>query len=240
MKHLEKDARKKGIGYDCMPGEENMKLRSAEDIPSFGIAILPIIFIIGFCFIAVLAFGIDSSQAVIYASLLGALLIYVTCKKYIHEPDKCKMIGDQISFMMPIVIGTSIVVGFATVVANTEIYTAVMDGIMNMNMNPYVIVVIGTTLICILCADCLGGSSSFLAMMGERLLGMGANAEAVHRLTSITSTAFDSMPHNGSVCMILMCYGYEHKEGYKYLMVSNIVIPMIMSLVSLVVAFIAY
>ena len=77
-------------------------------------------------------------------------------------------------------------------------------------------------------------------MMGERLLGMGANAEAVHRLTSITSTAFDSMPHNGSVCMILMCYGYEHKEGYKYLMVSNIVIPMIMSLVSLVVAFIAY
>lgn len=240
VKYLEKDARKRGIGYDFMPGEENMKLRSEEDSPSFGIAILPIVFIIGFCFIAVLAFGIDSSQAVIYASLLGALLIFVTCRKYIHEPDKFKMIGNQISFMMPIVIGTSIVVGFATVVANTEIYAAVMEGIMNMNMNPYVIVVVGTTLVCILCADCLGGSSSFLAMMGERLLGMGANAEAVHRLTSITSTAFDSMPHNGSICMILMCYGYEHKEGYKYLMISNIAIPMIMAMVSLVVALVAY
>ena len=69
---------------------------------------------------------------------------------------------------------------------------------------------------------------------------MGANPAAVHRLTSITSIAFDSMPHNGSMCMILMCYGYEHKDGYKYLMISNIAIPMIMSLVAMVVAVVAY
>ena len=48
------------------------------------------------------------------------------------------------------------------------------------------------------------------------------------------------MPHNGSICMILMCYGYEHKEGYKYLMISNIAIPMVMSIVSMIVAMIAY
>ena len=76
--------------------------------------------------------------------------------------------------------------------------------------------------------------------MGERILAMGADPSAVHRLTSITSTAFDSMPHNGSMCMILMCYGYEHKEGYKYLIISNIAIPLVMSVVSLIVAIVAY
>lgn len=240
VKWLVKDAKKKGRHYDPMPGEENMGLRAKDDCPPFAIAILPIVFILAFCFIAVLGFGMNSSQAVVYASLLGALLMLVTCKKYIHEENKYKMIGDQISFMMPIVIGTSIVVGFATVVANTAVYGAVMDAIMGMNMNPYVITVIGTTIVCILCADCLGGSSSFLAMMGEKLLAMGADPSAIHRLTSITSTAFDSMPHNGSMCMILLCYGYEHKDGYKYLMISNIVIPMIMSIVALVIAMIAY
>lgn len=237
---LVKDAKAKGRGYDPMPGEENMKLRDENDVPPFAIAILPIVFIIAFCFIAVLAFHMDSSQAVIYASLLGALIMLVTCRKYIHEENKFKMLGDQISFMMPIVIGTSIVVGFASVVANTEIYNAVVGWIMNVNMNPYVLVVIGTTLLCILCADCLGGSSAFLALMGQKILGMGASADAVHRLTSITSTAFDSMPHNGSMCMILMCYGYEHKDGYKYLVISNIAIPLVMSIVAMIVAIVAY
>lgn len=237
---LVKDAKAKGRGYDPMPGEDNMQLRGEDDIPPFAIAILPIVFIIAFCFIAVLAFRMDSSQAVIYASLLGALLMLVTCRKYIHHENKFKMLGDTISFMMPIVIGTSIVVGFATVVSATPVYEAVIGWIMSLNMNPYILVVIGTTLICILCADCLGGSSSFLALLGEKILGMGASADAVHRLTSITSTAFDSMPHNGSMCMILMCYGYEHKDGYKYLLISNIAIPMIMSVVAMIVAIIAY
>ena len=238
--HLGLAAKKKGWGYDPMPGEDKMQLRAEDDVPPFGIAILPIVFIIAFCFIAVLGFGMNSSQAVIYASLLGAALMLVTCRKYIHTESKYKMIADQISFMMPIVIGTSIVVGFAAVVANTEVYNAVVGWIMSARMNPYVLVVVGTTLLCILCADCLGGSSSFLALMGDKILAMGARADAVHRLTSITSTAFDSMPHNGSMCMILMCYGYEHKQGYKYLMISNIAIPLVMSIVSLIVAVIAY
>ena len=237
---LVKDAKAQGRGYDPMPGEADMNLRSEDDTPSFFVSILPIVFIIAFCFIAVLGFGMDSSQAVIYASLLGALLMLVTCRNYIHEKNKFVLVGNSISFMMPIVIGTSIVVGFASVVANTEVYNAVVAWIMGLDMNPYVLVVIGTTPMCILCADCLGGSSSFLALMSERILAMGADPAAVHRLTSITSTAFDSMPHNGSICMILMCYGYEHKEGYKYLMISNIAIPMVMSIVSMIVAMIAY
>ena len=48
------------------------------------------------------------------------------------------------------------------------------------------------------------------------------------------------MPHNGSIMMILMCYGYEHKDGYKYLLVSNIAIPMAMTILGMIIAMIVY
>lgn len=238
IRWLVKDAKSKGRGYDPMKGEVG-EIRSDEDTSSFAVAIFPVIFIIAFCFIAVLGFGMQSNQAVVYAAILGSVIILITCRKYIYG-DKFEIIQNTVTPMLPAIIGTPIVVGFATVVANTAVYEAVVGWVMNLNVNPYVLVLIGTTILCILCADCLGGSSAFLALLGEKIVGMGARADAVHRLTSITSTAFDSMPHNGSICMILLCYGYSHKEGYKYLMISNIAIPMVMSIVATVVAVIAY
>jgi H+/gluconate symporter-like permease len=236
---LVRDARAKGRGYDPMKGEEKMTLRNEDDIPSFGIAILPVLSIIAFCFIAVLGFHINSSQAVVYAAVFGSILILITCRKYIHV-NKLELLNDTVTPLLPAIIGTPIVVGFASVVANTAIYGTAIEWITALKVNPYVLVLVGTTLLCILCADCLAGSSAFLALLGEKILGMGANAEAVHRLTSITSTAFDSMPHNGSMIMILLCYGYSHKEGYKYMLISNIAIPMVMSIVAMIVAMVAY
>ena len=77
-------------------------------------------------------------------------------------------------------------------------------------------------------------------MMGQHLIEMGAAPAAIHRLCLITSSAFDSMPHNGSIMMILMCYGYEHKDGYKYLLISNIAIPMAMTILGMIIAMIVY
>jgi H+/gluconate symporter-like permease len=236
--HLVKQAKAQGKGYDPMPGDDQ-QLRTEDDIPSFGIAILPIIFIVVFCFVAILGFNMSSNYAVVYAGFGAAIICFVTCHKYIHS-NPFTVWQEALMQLVPVFIATPIVVGFASVVQNTECFQAMTNAIMNMNMNPYVLIVIGTTLMCIMCADCLGGSSTFLAMMGQQVVSMGAVPAAVHRLTLITSAAFDSMPHNGSVMMILMCYGYNHKEGYKYLLISNIAIPMAMTILGLIISLIAY
>ena len=238
VRYLTKKAEKNNIGYDPMPGD-TQELRAEDDIPPFGIAILPIIFILAFCFIAIIGFGMSSINAVVYSGFGAAILCFITCYKYIHV-NKFTVWHSALMQLIPCFIATPIVVGFASVVQNTECYNAVVGAIMRMNLNPYVLIVIGTTLLCILCADCLGGSAAFLAMMGQHLIEMGAAPAAIHRLCLITSSAFDSMPHNGSIMMILMCYGYEHKDGYKYLLVSNIAIPMAMTILGMIIAMIAY
>lgn len=236
--HLVKKATAEGKGYDPMPGD-NQELRPDDDIPSFFVAILPILFIVIFCFVSILGFGMSSVNAVVYAGFGAAILCFVTCFKYIHS-NKFTVWHEALMQLIPCFIATPIVVGFASVVQNTECFNAITGAIMSMNMNPYVLIVIGTTLMCIMCADCLGGSATFLALMGQQVVSMGAVPAAVHRLTLITSAAFDSMPHNGSIMMILMCYGYEHKDGYKYLLVSNIAIPMAMTILGLIIAVVAY
>jgi H+/gluconate symporter-like permease len=50
---------------------------------------------------------------------------------------------------------------------------------------------------------------------------VGVNLGVVHRLTTMTATTIDSLPHNGSIFMTLYLYGYSHKGGYKYLFVSS-------------------
>lgn len=62
----------------------------------------------------------------------------------------------------------------------------------------------------------------------------------VHRLANITSSVFDSMPHGGSIILALTQFGYDHKKGYKYLVVSNIIIPFIYTVVALILALIFY
>lgn len=236
--HLVKQAVAQGKGYDPMPGD-NQELRPDDDIPPFFVAVLPILFIVIFCFVSILGFGMNSVNAVVYAGFGAAILCFVTCFKYIHS-NKFTVWHEALMQLIPVFIATPIVVGFASVVQNTECFNAITGAIMNMNMNPYVLIVIGTTLMCIMCADCLGGSATFLALMGQQVVAMGAVPAAVHRLCLITSAAFDSMPHNGSIMMILMCYGYEHKDGYKYLLVSNIAIPSAMTILGLIIAMIAY
>lgn len=239
INYLVKDARKKGRGWDPMNEEDQKELRPEDDIPPFGVAILPIIFILAFCFVAILGFGMPSNYAVTFAGFGAAVLCFVTCNKYIHM-SKFEVWHSAVLQLVPCFIATPIVVGFASVVQNTACYTAVSEAITKMNLNPYVVIVIGTTIMCILCADCLGGSSAFLTMMGQQVVAAGAVPAAVHRLCLITSAGFDSMPHNGSIMMILMCYGYTHKEGYKYLLVSNIAIPMAMAIFGMIIAIVAY
>lgn len=238
VRHLVKKATAEGKGYDPMPGDDQ-ELRPDDDIPPFAIAILPILFLVIFCFVSILGFHMSSINAVVYAGFGAAIITFITNYKYIHV-NKFSVWHEALMQLIPCFIATPIVVGFASVVQNTECFNAIVGAIMQMNMNPYVLIVIGVTLMCIMCADCLGGSATFLALMGEQVLAMGAVPAAVHRLALITSAAFDSMPHNGSIMMILMCYGYEHKDGYKYLLVSNIAIPMAMTILALIISLIAY
>lgn len=238
--YLIKQARKKGIGYEPMPNESQYEQRAPEDLPSFWAAFIPVAFLIAFCFVLIVGFQVNATQAVVYSTVLSTILLYVLCRKTYRGPGVWKSVQSSAEFIIPNVLAASCVFGFASVVAKTSAFAALSGAISNSNMHPYVLVVLGVMLLSGITASGLSGQNSFNAVLGQSMIDSGVNMQAVHRLGSIAASTFDSMPYSSYISLILPVFGYTHKEGYKYLMVVNIVIPVIYSFFALCLAFLFY
>lgn len=245
VKYLIRKCRKNDIGYDPYEGEQIVELdvNKVDHLPNLFVSVLPLIFVIAFTAIAVFCFKLNSTYAVVFASTLGSFLILATCRRTIGRKLKetGSHMGDFITAtimpMLPAIVGTSMVVGLASVIGDTSFYMAVTEWLGNLNMSPYVIVFIGCSVFCLITADSMGGIASFCTVLGPKVLAMeGAVPAVVHRMTTMTATVFETLPHNGGICMALMLFRYTHKEAYKYVAVSTILVPGVMCICGLIMA----
>lgn len=237
INHLIKKANAAGLGYDARENEPEM--RDEGDMPSFIASILAIVGVIVLCAIFVLGLGFEVIWAVVFSTTIGMIYLFLIGHKYIHGNVLVEM-KDSIENIMPVIVSVLAVCGFASVVAETAIYKAVVPNIMGWSVHPAVIVVLGTMLITVLCADPISGVVAFSGTVGTELIANGANAAMVYRLASITSYTLDTMPHGGAVTMAMRMFGYDIKHGYKYLFAVNLVTPVIYAMICMVYAMIRY
>ena len=111
--YLVKDARKKGIGYEPMPNEGSIQLREEDDLPSFWASFFPVIFLIAFCFVLIVGFKVNATQAVVYSTVLSTILLYLLCRKTYRGPGVWKSVQSSAEFIIPNVMAASCVFGFA-------------------------------------------------------------------------------------------------------------------------------
>lgn len=91
-----------------------------------------------------------------------------------------------------------------------------------------------------LVADGVASQVLFCSTIGENLLATGVNAGALHRIMAMTATVTDSLPHSSMIFMQLNVFGYTHKQAYKYLFVTTVIIPFITAGLACVLACIFY
>lgn len=238
--YLVKDARKKGIGYEPMPNEGSIQLREEDDLPSFWASFFPVIFLIAFCFVLIVGFKVNATQAVVYSTVLSTILLYLLCRKTYRGPGVWKSVQSSAEFIIPNVMAASCVFGFASVVSKTTAFGALSASFANSSLNPYVLVVVAVMLLAGITASGLSGQNAFNAVLGQTMMDAGVNMQVVHRLGSIAASTFDSMPYSSYISLVLPVFGYDHKSGYKYLVVANIIIPVIYTLFALAIALIFY
>lgn len=74
-----------------------------------------------------------------------------------------------------------------------------------------------------------GGMSIALAIMAKEWLmwanQVGVSPEMLHRVASMASGGFDTLPHNGAVITLLAVCGLTHIESYKDICVTSLLIP---------------
>lgn len=116
--------------------------------------------------------------------------------------------------------------------------------IFNVSSNPIISEVLSVNIICGITASASGGltitldalSSTFIEM--SQLLNI--SPEVMHRIASLASGGLDTLPHNGAVITTLAICGLTHKNSYKDIFVTSVIIPILVTTLIVIATSIYY
>lgn len=151
-----------------------------------------------------------------------------------------KVIGEGASSAVMPVLSTGMVIGFASVVSQTESFKWFVDTMTNFDASPLIALFASVNVIAGITGSSSGGLQIFLTTMGQSFLDMGIPAEVLHRLSAMASGGLDSLPHNGGVIAILTILGATHKEAYKEIGIVSVVIPLFTTVCCLAITALVY
>ncbi|SDB12107.1 H+/gluconate symporter [Eubacterium oxidoreducens] len=84
-----------------------------------------------------------------------------------------------------------------------------------------------------------GGLSIALSAFADNYLAMadnlGISPQLLHRIGAIAAGALDKLPHNGAIITLLAVSHCTHKESYKDIFVTSVVIPVLATIILVVV-----
>lgn len=237
-----KSAKAKGEGYGNH--NDSMVNENYENLPSIFKAIIPIIiiFIVNLFFSKVYYENIDGSYlkefnttlsnvsgtwSVIIAIVLADLFLIITNFKKIKNLKSVLDKGVTNSFKP--LLNSSAIVGYGSVIKSLAVFTLIQSVIFGVSSNPIISEALSVNLICGLTASASGGLGISLDALAPTYLqmsqAMNISPEILHRIASLSSGGLDTLPHNGAVITTLAICSLTHKEAYKDMFVTSVLIP---------------
>lgn len=135
------------------------------------------------------------------------------------------------------VVSTAAIVGFGTIVTAVPGYNLILSGLESASSgNPYIFAFLCVAIIAAVSGSATGGVKFVVNTFGEKLVEMGGNAGALSRIITVSSLTFDSLPHNSAIVLTLDYCGVTHKEGYKHLAVTTVLMTTIATLMGIALA----
>ena len=243
MRMLVKQARKLNLGYDGPRSGDSIK-KNDQDLPGFGTSIAALLTVL---LVAILLsnlpreIGIDSNTAVSLAQFSGSLvLIACNWKKCQEKIGFVKIFSQGATGMWPFLVLAGCVMGFGLVIQQTSCFQILIDWIFSLQLSPYISAWISIAVVAGLCADGISAMMMWLPIFGQQYIAMGVDPQALHRLLVCTTQTFDSLPHSQSTATSLSVFGLTHKEAYKDVFVTTVLIPVVFSLACCVMCMIFY
>ena len=142
-------------------------------------------------------FGITAIQATTYAQVLSIALL--SCWWAARGwPSPFQTCGARHSGSLIPVVFISIVVGYGTAVQATPVFGWLVEQVLSLDMNPYLLTFVAVNLLAGMTANGTGGVTLFMENFGATILGNPAiNVGALHRIAAISGAGFDSLPTTG-------------------------------------------
>ncbi len=131
--------------------------------------------------------------------------------------------------IMPL-INTAAVIGFGGVVTHTAGFGQFIAIMVASDLPPMLSMFTSVSLVSAITGSATGGLQIFMQTMAPAYLEMGIEPQVLHRVATMASGGFDSLPHCGAVVAMLTITGMTHKEAYKDVGIITVVIPVISTL----------
>ncbi len=171
--------------------------------------------------------NVSGTWSVIISIVLADVFLFITNFKKIKNLKEVLDVGVNNSFKP--LLNSSAIVGYGSVIKSLAVFTSIQTFVFNLSSNPVISEALSVNLICGLTASASGGLTIALDALGATYLQMandiGLSPEILHRIASLSSGGLDTLPHNGAVITTLAICGLTHKESYKDMFVTSVVIP---------------
>ncbi len=249
-------ARVAGEGFEPGPMDRNIHRDPGESgYPHWALALLPPLAVLGTILLPrliTLALGtamengegmgytllrFANAQPVLWPSLAlfaGTVLAVLMFDEVRQQPLKSMGEGVQES-IMPL-INTAAVIGFGGVVTHTLGFQQFTGWMLDSGLPPMVSMFASISMISAITGSASGGLQIFMATMADAYVAMGIDPGTLHRLATMASGGFDSLPHSGAVVAMLTITGLSHREAYRDVGMVTVVIPVIATLLTIAVS----
>ena len=229
-------ARAAGEGYGNHNDQSETVASPQADSPSFIIALIPIVLVIGLNFVftrwvipamdtsflsqpkygAIKASAVAGIWSIVLAVACASLFALLANRRRLADPVDTLNKG-TLGSMLPM-LNTASEVGYGGVIASLAAFGAVRDGITSLTSDPVISVAITVNVLAAITGSASGGLSIAMASLGEYYLNLAQAAhvspEIMHRIASMSAGGFDCMPHNGAVITLLGICGLKHRESF--------------------------
>ncbi len=131
-------------------------------------------------------------------------------------------------------------VGYGGTIASLGAFLLVKEAVINVSPgNPLISEVLAVNVLAGITGSASGGLTIALEALGSTYAQLAEqfsiNPEWMHRLASMASGGFDSLPHNGAVITLLTICGLSHKQSYKDIFMVSLAIPVMITVLTVIV-----
>ena len=249
MQHQLRVAAKNNEGYGTHTLNEK-ELDIGDKIPNFWLALFPVVIVVvgnylfskliipmwNNSYLADEKFGGVSLSSVVglwsiilslaIACLFVIVLNFTRIKNLAESLNKGAM-----GSLLPI-FNTASEVGYGSVIAGLAGFSIIQHFLMGISPNnPLISEAIIINVLAGITGSASGGLGIALEVMGANYMQLAQqyniDPELMHRIASLASGGLDALPHNGAVITMLTICGLTHRESYKDVFVTAVIVPII-------------
>ena len=221
LRYETKREAKEGIVFDSYD-ELGAFADDQAKIPPMWMALVPVI-------LTVVLFNVAKVNVTL-AVAAGDIVSLILMWKYLNVKQWIDVFSKGAASSIDVTFNIALIIGFGACVAATPFYTAVIDWVAKCSWNPYILAPVASALF----AGILGSSSSSIALSMETLGDIfrtfgeaGYNMGFIHRLTCQAAITLDTLPHCGALLVTFGVCKLDHKQAYRHVFVTTVLIPLI-------------